>query len=96
MDKKSGGEGVKKDSGMIGYVFGIISIVMAFFQPIMGIVFGIIGIIQCGKQENALSKKAKRLSKIGIILSIIFFILSIAITYYFATKGINLGNFPIR
>ena len=84
------------DFGIIGYAFGVISIVMAFFTPLAGVVFGIIGIIQSKKQKTELSKKAKKLSIIGLVLSIILFIASIAVALYFTSKSISgFGNFPV-
>ncbi|MBU2053328.1 MAG: DUF4190 domain-containing protein [Nanoarchaeota archaeon] len=84
-DKKSG------DMEVVAYVFGVISIVMAFFTPLAGVVFGIIGIVQSKKQNTLLSKKAKKLSTIGIILSIVLFVVTILLTVYISK---NLPNFP--
>jgi len=90
MAKKSGEKKeVKKDSATIAYILGIVSIVMAFFQPIAGIVFGIIGIKQSNKQEDELSARAKKLNKIGLILSIVLFVLSMAIATYLNFKGLS-------
>jgi branched-subunit amino acid permease len=83
---------VEKDSNLVAYVFGIISIVTAFFTPLAGLVFGIIGLVQSNKQKNELSKKAKTLSIIGIILSIILFLALIILTYL----GLDsLANLPV-
>ncbi|MBR9701699.1 DUF4190 domain-containing protein [Candidatus Pacearchaeota archaeon] len=88
-DKKSG------ERGIIAYVFGVLSIVMAFFTPLAGIVFGIIGLVQSKKEKTPLSKRAKKLSTIGIVLSLILFAITIALTAYLATKGMGvLPNFP--
>jgi len=40
----------EKDSSFIAYIFGIISIVMAFFTPFAGLIFGIIGLVQSNKK----------------------------------------------
>lgn len=84
----------KKDLSVVSYILGIISIVLAFFNSPAGLVFGVIGFIQSKKQKTELSKKAKKLNKIGIILSIILLAISIAITAYLTTKGLS-SNFPL-
>lgn len=82
---------VKRDGDFseISYVLGIVSIVLAFFQPLAGFVFGIIGFIQSKKQDNELSKRAKKLNTVGIILSIVFFALTVALTAYFTIPSLN-------
>lgn len=88
---------MKKDSALIGYVFGILSIVFAFFKPDAGIVLGIIGIVQSNKEKSDLGKRAKKLSILGIVLSIVILAISIAIFFYSVQSG-NLGqitNFPL-
>ncbi len=86
----------KNKSESVSYILGIISIVLAFFQPLAGLVFGIIGFIQSRKGKTDLLKKAKKLNIIGIILSVIIFIISIIITIYLTSQGIsNLANFPV-
>tara|TARA_Y100000310_G_scaffold342308_1_gene444967 strand:- start:1224 stop:1484 length:261 start_codon:yes stop_codon:yes gene_type:complete len=77
------------DLDQVGYVFGIISIVMAFFTPLAGFVFGIIGLVQSKKQKTSLSKKARTLNIVGMVLSIILFTLSIVATAYLAKIGLN-------
>jgi len=84
-DKKSG------DMEVVAYIFGVISIVMAFFTPLAGVVFGIIGIIKSKEYNTPLSKKAKKLNTVGIILSIVLFIVTILLTVYLSK---NLINFP--
>jgi len=85
-EKKS----VKKDTALISYIFGIISIVMAFMLPLSGIVFGIIGLVQSNKEKNELSKKARKYNLLGIILSSVLLILSLVINYYFSAYSTNL------
>jgi preprotein translocase subunit SecG len=76
----------------VAYILGIVSIVMAFFQPLAGITFGIIGLVQNKKEKSV---KSKKLNIIGIVLSIAWLIISIGITYYLAKNGLgNLPNFP--
>ena len=48
------------------------------------------------KMKTPLAKTAKKYNKIGIILSIILFIISIVATLLFAAQGLGgLANFPI-
>jgi|APSaa5957512622_1039677.scaffolds.fasta_scaffold01620_14 MFS family permease len=73
----------KQDLSLASYTLGILSIVFAFFTPIAGLILGIIGFRVSGKKKLPLSKKAKKLNVIGIVLSIIFVIASIlAITLF--------------
>jgi heme/copper-type cytochrome/quinol oxidase subunit 2 len=81
MAKKEG------DFSEVSYVFGIMSVVLAFFTPLAGFIFGIIGIVQSKKQKTPLSEKGKKLSIIGVIISIVLFITLIAIAYF--KIGIN-------
>ena len=74
----------------VAYTIGILSIVLAFFQPLAGLVLGIVGLVQAKKQKTEMSSKAKKLNIIGIVLSIVVFIISVAITAYFASKGTQL------
>ena len=67
----------KIDFSVTSYVFGVASIVLAFFSPFAGLIFGIVGLVQSKKQKTDMSTKAKKLSTIGIVLSIIFVILTI-------------------
>ena len=77
------------DMSEVSYIFGILSIVFAFFQPIAGLIMGIIGIFQSKKQKTHLSERAKKLSIIGIIISIIFFVITVGATTYLTLKGIQ-------
>ncbi len=79
----------KTDFSLASYIFGIVSIVLAFFTPLAGLVFGIIGLVQSKKQKTALSLNAKKLSTIGIILSIILIIVSLVITFFFTQEGLS-------
>jgi len=82
------------DFSEASYMFGILSIVFAFFQPIAGFILGIVGFLHARKQKTPLSNKAKKLSIIGIVLSIILFAVAIVSTFYLTKLG--LGNLPIR
>ncbi|MBT96689.1 hypothetical protein CMI49_01165 [Candidatus Pacearchaeota archaeon] len=87
---------MKENFETASYVLGIISIVLAFFTPLAGLILGIIGLRLSKRQKSELSKKAKRYNTLGIILSLIFFIITIIITIYLTKQGINnLPNFPI-
>jgi hypothetical protein len=84
----------KRDFSEIGYVLGIVSIVLAFFQPLAGIIIGVIGYIHSKKQKEGLSKKARVLNLIGIIVGIVILIALVIMTYYLGSTGVNLYNFP--
>jgi len=79
----------KIDLGSVSYVFGILSIVFAFFSPFAGLILGIIGLIQSNKLKL---QKAKRLCVIGIVLSAIFSILQVILQILTLTGGS--GLFP--
>ncbi|MBU4070460.1 MAG: DUF4190 domain-containing protein [Nanoarchaeota archaeon] len=86
----------KEDFGIVSYVLGITSIVFAFFSSFAGLVLGVIGLVFSKKQKTELSIKAKQLNIIGIVLSAIMLVITIAVTIYFTTKGIgNLPNIPL-
>ena len=82
----------KIDFASVTYVLGILSIVFAFFSPVAGLVIGIIGFVNSKKHNLA---KAKKLNKIGIILSIIFIIISVLFIIFAEQMGIGTGSFPI-
>ncbi len=85
----------KKDSEIIAYTLGIISIVLAFFQPLAGVILGIIGFSKSKKEKSELSKRAKKLNIIGIVLGLIIFIATLAVTAYFTIQGLNaVPSFP--
>ena len=88
----------KKDSDVVAYVLGIVSIVMAFLSSfgLGGIIFGIIGLVQSKKQKTDLSKRARKLNIIGLVIGIILFIVSIVVTIYLTVKGVGgLQNLPV-
>ena len=84
----------KEEIGIISYILGVISIVLAFFQPLAGFIFGVIGLIKVRKQKTELSKKARLLNIIGSVLSLIVFILLVFLSYYLTQNNL-LQNFPI-
>ena len=69
----------KFDLKPVSYVFGILSIVFAFFSPFAGLIFGIIGLMQSNKLKF---QKAKRLNIVGIVLSVIFSIIQIIVQFF--------------
>ncbi|MDP2672682.1 MAG: DUF4190 domain-containing protein [Nanoarchaeota archaeon] len=62
---------------LTSYVFGIFSIVMAFFSPLIGLVLGIIGLVQSRKQKTTLSNLSKKLNIFGIVISVVLFAVSL-------------------
>ena len=75
----------------VAYVLGILSIVFAFFSPLAGLILGIVGLIQSKKKKVA---KARKLNTIGIVLSAIFFILTIALLIVSGGSSTS-GSFPL-
>ena len=73
----------------VAYILGILSLVLAFFQPLPAIVLGIVGLVQNKKDK---SKTAKRLNILGIIFSIIVLISVIVLAVYSINKA---GRFPV-
>ncbi|MBI2043996.1 hypothetical protein HYT24_01395 [Candidatus Pacearchaeota archaeon] len=70
------------DFSEVAYIFGVISIVMAFVSPVGGVIFGILGLVYSKKQKSDLSEKAKNLSIIGIIIAVIMLIITVGLTAY--------------
>ena len=73
---------------IVGYMLGILSIVLAFFQPLAAIVVGIVGLVQSRKQTNELGKKAKKLNTLGIIIGIIVLIISVVAMFLLQKYGV--------
>ncbi len=67
----------KIDFSLTSYILGIVSIVTAFFTPLLGLTFGIIGLVQSNKQKTKISSTSKKLNIVGIILSVIIFSLTL-------------------
>jgi hypothetical protein len=82
----------KKDFSQTGYIFGILSIVLAFFNPLIGLIVGTIGYNHSRRQKTPLSEKARKFNTIGIGISITVLIMSIAVALYLKFKGIDLNN----
>jgi hypothetical protein len=64
----------KTELGVIGFIFGVLSMVFSLNFPLGGIIVGIIGVIFSTKQKKINKTK---FAKAGLILSIIGVILSI-------------------
>lgn len=75
--------------GEISYVLGIVSIVMAFFQPLAGLIFGIVGLTFSRRKQTDMSKRSKTLNIIGIVLSLVLLITLVLLSYYLNLEGIN-------
>ncbi len=71
-----------------GYIFGILSIVFAFFVPLAGVILGIIGLVLNKKEK---SRKAKIMNILGIIFGILVLALGILAT----VLSIQGSTFPI-
>ena len=56
---------------MPAFIIGIIAIVEAIFSPMIGIVLGIIGLVFAYRQKTTLSRKAKILNWVSIVIGII-------------------------
>ena len=69
------------DYGFASYIIGIVSIVAGVFAPLAGFVLGIVGINLSKRDKGETSKRGAKLSKIGIIVSIIVLAITILITY---------------
>ncbi len=80
------------DFSQTSYIFGIVSIVMALFTPLLGLVFGIVGLVQSAKQKTDVSRLAKKLNIIGIVLSVIVF----GVGLFFLLKGLTLPGLPSK
>jgi len=87
----------KKDFTHVSYTLGILSIVLgAVFQSIPGLVLGIIGLVQSKKENTPMAKAAKKLNKIGIVISLITLVFTIVMTVISLKTGFgSLANFPV-
>ncbi|MEK6897984.1 MAG: hypothetical protein AABX28_01350 [Nanoarchaeota archaeon] len=79
----------KEELDMVSYILGVVSIVLAFFQPLAAFVFGVVGFVHGKKGASQLSSRARKLNIIGIVLSIIFFAATMVLTFYFTKTGLN-------
>ena len=74
--------GDRLDAPTVSYILGILSIVFGILSPLAGLVLGIIGLRMSGKEKNAISKKAKKYSTIGIVISLILLVLAVTAAIY--------------
>lgn len=65
---------------VVAYVLGIVSIVEAVFSPLLGIIFSILGLVLSTRQKTDMSRKAKILSIIGLIIGVVLFIAVLVLT----------------
>ncbi|OYT36662.1 hypothetical protein B6U91_00670 [Candidatus Pacearchaeota archaeon ex4484_71] len=63
------------------FVVGVIAIVEAIFSPLLGLVFGVIGLVFSYRQKTVLSKKAKRINWVALVLSAVLFALTLILTF---------------
>jgi hypothetical protein len=74
----------------VAYVLGIVSLVLAFFQPLPAIIIGIVGLVQNKKDK---SKIAKKLNILGIVVGAIVLVVTVGISIYLMMQGA--GTFPV-
>ncbi|MBI3623841.1 DUF4190 domain-containing protein [Candidatus Pacearchaeota archaeon] len=86
----------KEDLSAPSYIFGIASIVLAFFTPLAGLIFSIIGLKMSKKQNSSLAMKGRKFSQIGLVISILVLIITIVVAIVASTSSGVLGNFPIK
>ena len=72
----------ENEKAIVSYILGILSIVFAIISPFAGILISIVGIAMSKNKSNDLEKRARKLSVIGIVLSIVMFLVSIAVVYF--------------
>lgn len=70
---------------MPSFILGILSIIFAFVSPLAGVILGIVGLVQSKKQSTVLSKRAKKLNIIGIVIGAIILIVTILVTAFMGT-----------
>ncbi len=83
MAEKSG------DLSFVNYTIGLISLVLAFFQPFPGLILGIIGLVQSKKEKTELSKLGGKLCVWSIIVSIIVIVITVVFMVYAYQKGLS-------
>jgi uncharacterized membrane protein len=82
-EEEKKGEGTsEKNPVLISYILGILSIVLAFFNPFVGIILGVVGLVHGMKKKTELSKRARLLNIIGIIAGIVLIIFSVVMARY--------------
>ena len=71
------------------YIIGIVALILSIFNPLPGLILGIVGLVRIKKQRDRISKKAKVLNMLAVIIGIILLALSIVLAY----TGIDWGAF---
>lgn len=79
-----------QNNGLISYIVGIVAIVQSLISPLSGVVLGIIGLSFSTKEKTRLSKKAKNLNIVAIVIGVLTFILIMALS------TANLGVIPTQ
>jgi LytS/YehU family sensor histidine kinase len=69
------------DLGISRFILGILSVVFAVVSPAAGLITGIVGLSIGRKDKTELSKRGKKLSIIGTILSLIFLLAIVGFTF---------------
>ena len=82
----------KIDFGTSSYLMGVFSIIFGVLSPLIGIVIGIVGLVLSNKEKTNITKKAKKLNIIGIILGVVILALSIIATLVLGID--SLQTFP--
>lgn len=85
----------KEDYGVVSYIMGIVSIVSAFFTPLAGLIFGIVGMNLAKRQSTGMAAKGRKLSQIGLVISIIVLIVTVIIAIVASTNPYTANNFPV-
>ncbi len=80
----------EKDLNQTGYVLGILSIIFGVISPLAGLATGVVGLFHC-RHKSEITKKAKIMNIVGIIVSIIVLALAIYVSY---TNGSSLITTP--
>ena len=86
--------GKEGDFGEISYALGVLSIVFGILQPVFGLGMGITGFILSMKDSSPISRKAKKLNVIGVVLSAVITLILVIGSSYLISKGLipqNLG-----
>jgi VIT1/CCC1 family predicted Fe2+/Mn2+ transporter len=76
------------------YILGILSIVIAIFQPLAGIILGIIGLVQGRNGKDDLSRKGRKLSIWGIVIGFVVLVTTVIFTIYALKRGISSLGIP--
>jgi len=72
------------EKAIASYVLGIQSIIFGVISPFAGLI--IVGIVMTNKKTSDLEKRARKLNFIGLIVSIVMFIISVIVFLIVGTK----------